>query len=529
MSAPQNDTIPNGEEIVERFGGIRPMAAKLDVAVTTVQGWKKRDAIPLNRKDDILAAAAEHGVNLKGLISGASANQNTTQAAKPVVSTIAEDPALSRAPDVAPVAAPAPKAAAPKPSVKMDESEFVDLASVRSTARRTSFLTTLGILVLVGGAGYALFGNLMPMSSGVVSVDNSALEARVEGVEKQMGMLEHLRAQVGDMGDAFGVNVDDFRTMAQGVRSGNVQPVLNRLATLEQYFGQAGGAEGLQNVIRRMETTIGQSQEGSADWSATIAQLQSVVNGLQGDVGQLNSALADVQTENTELSQNLQGVSGRDLGAAAMLLALTQVRYMVDREAPFENDLALLRQVAGDDAELNASISKLAPYAENGVLSSEGLKRELQGLSNDIINAKLQGEDVSFKDRAMGRINNLFSLKKDGTPVTGGTERDLIAKATAQLDANDVAGAMATLQQLQGAPAQAATPWTQQASATLAVQALDRDLVTKLVSKINQARSGANTPINLRPQRRVVQPQAIQPEVTQPQAPTYAPSITVYE
>ena len=56
-------TIPDGE-IIERFGGIRPMASKLGVAVTTVQGWKERGHIPEGRLPQIIAAAAELGVDI---------------------------------------------------------------------------------------------------------------------------------------------------------------------------------------------------------------------------------------------------------------------------------------------------------------------------------------------------------------------------------------------------------------------------------------------------------------------------------
>ncbi|HEY0837571.1 MAG TPA: hypothetical protein VGE72_26895, partial [Azospirillum sp.] len=52
------------ERIIERFGGIRPMAHKLDMPVTTVQGWKKRGAIPLSRHADLRAAAVKHGITL---------------------------------------------------------------------------------------------------------------------------------------------------------------------------------------------------------------------------------------------------------------------------------------------------------------------------------------------------------------------------------------------------------------------------------------------------------------------------------
>ena len=34
--------LDNAEKVVAAFGGIRPMAKKLGVAVTTVQGWKER-------------------------------------------------------------------------------------------------------------------------------------------------------------------------------------------------------------------------------------------------------------------------------------------------------------------------------------------------------------------------------------------------------------------------------------------------------------------------------------------------------
>ena len=61
---------PNGKptitdsEIIERFGGIRPMASKLGVAVTTVQGWKERGHIPEGRLSQIIEAAATHGVDI---------------------------------------------------------------------------------------------------------------------------------------------------------------------------------------------------------------------------------------------------------------------------------------------------------------------------------------------------------------------------------------------------------------------------------------------------------------------------------
>lgn len=43
----------SAHEIIEHFGGIRPMASKLGIAVSTVQGWKERNKIPEQRYVDI--------------------------------------------------------------------------------------------------------------------------------------------------------------------------------------------------------------------------------------------------------------------------------------------------------------------------------------------------------------------------------------------------------------------------------------------------------------------------------------------
>jgi hypothetical protein len=55
--------VPSATIVIEAFGGIRPMAAKLDIPVTTVQGWKERDSIPKRRWASIRRVAAERGAD----------------------------------------------------------------------------------------------------------------------------------------------------------------------------------------------------------------------------------------------------------------------------------------------------------------------------------------------------------------------------------------------------------------------------------------------------------------------------------
>jgi hypothetical protein len=61
---------PNeAERIIAAFGGIRPMAKALGIAVTTVQGWKERGAIPLKRMGEIRESAARVGIDLAAALA----------------------------------------------------------------------------------------------------------------------------------------------------------------------------------------------------------------------------------------------------------------------------------------------------------------------------------------------------------------------------------------------------------------------------------------------------------------------------
>lgn len=53
------------KSVFEKFGGIRPMAAKLgDVPPSTVKSWHAKRQIPTWRHSSILAAAARHQIEV---------------------------------------------------------------------------------------------------------------------------------------------------------------------------------------------------------------------------------------------------------------------------------------------------------------------------------------------------------------------------------------------------------------------------------------------------------------------------------
>ncbi len=109
--------------VILLFGGIRPMAKKMGIAVTTVQGWKERDVIPSPRHDEVLRAAERHGIPLtmadltgEGQEGGADSHAGVPW----------HRPSPAPAPDAIP--------AAPAPTVVADQPAEVHGAETEATA-----------------------------------------------------------------------------------------------------------------------------------------------------------------------------------------------------------------------------------------------------------------------------------------------------------------------------------------------------------------------------------------------------------
>lgn len=52
-------------DVIDRFGGVRPMAAALGHKnPSTVQGWKERGVIPVRRLPSVIEAAESNGVSV---------------------------------------------------------------------------------------------------------------------------------------------------------------------------------------------------------------------------------------------------------------------------------------------------------------------------------------------------------------------------------------------------------------------------------------------------------------------------------
>ena len=503
--------LENASDLIERFGGIRPMASKMGVPVTTVQGWKKRNVIPGNRRTDVIDAARSNNIDIADLLKVGAANQNAFANAGPAAgmpgrsfeSTL-EQSARQSDPQVE--KRHAESVAAGHVTAAQDDI-IKTIRSAEKRAVRTSVWFSLALVasaVVLGGV--LLWPTHAQLNNTTARV--STLEMQMEGVQKEQSGLRALIP--ADMGEKFAqlqAQAQEIQGRIAGVTQQAEQLAGNllaqgtgdlgaRLMALEQQvaggvasMGAMGGPD-LTALFDRVKS-LQSSVEGQQQLSTSVTDLKALVDGLSGRMDQIDGALAGAQQEDDALGQTLAGVPQTDLRAAAMLLGLAHFRSSLNRNAPFEEDLLLLKGLVGnEDQELVAAIDRLAPRAAQGVLTPEGLSDQFKGLAGDIVVSSLKGEDVSIQEKARARFNEILQVQKDGELVSGTDTQASVARAQQLLDEGNIEGAIAELQGLEGPAKDTAQPFVDEALATMNAEQVKEMLTGKVLSSLSGLTAG---------------------------------------
>lgn len=486
-----DDAIKNAEEVIERFGGIRPMASKMDVPVTTVQGWKKRNVIPGNRRDQVMEAAASNNIDLSDLVSGA-ANENTFSTELSVASLTTDRDTEERHEEAVLMAQKRTEHSAEGGAVNAAMLEEMKKAQ-SMTFTKSAWFTGAVVAIVVVLSIVLLWPSKQQIDRN--ATDITKLDSEVSAVKEKQSFLgalipddiEQRIQSVQQQAETIQGTVTDLTETVEEIKTDVMDPnatMGERLERLEEHAVELGAPLKLTNMLQKVQE-MQQSLEGQTQLSSAISELNMLFQSTQGDEAGLEAALVQAQQEDDALGQALQGVPQQDLKAAALLLGLSQFRSSMHRSAPFEEDLALMQKMLGeDDTELQAAITKLAPKAASGVLTPEGLKGEFKGLAGDIVVSSLKGEDVSIQERAKARFNEVLTVEKDGELLTGTDTQAKVARAQKMLDEGNIEGALAELQSLEGEAAETAQPFIDEAQITLLAEQLQGMFASKVATRV---------------------------------------------
>ncbi len=480
------------ELVVERFGGIRPMAAKLDTPVTTVQGWKKRGIIPQSRHADILAAATREGIVLDpDILTDTDPGTPGRPEPRPAEPRPAEPrPAEPR---------PAEPAFAPRPE-----------AIVASRPSRLGGVAVVLSLVALLGAAAAVAViweyAVEPLKARVVALEarpgasDDALARRVAALEAQLAATSSHAAQPS--------------TTAATTAGSDPE----KLAQLEQQVAELKTSAAETDQIAKRVSELQIAAGGREVLAQSIRDIQSSTAATQGEVERLAAQLGTFGGRIDHVEAAVADRRQQGLKAEAALLGIVQLGVALDAAKPFTKDMAALRPLIDGNAAMTAQLDLLQPLADDGVPTTDDLRTGFGRLAPEIVRSAVLGDGNEWWRQALYHIESVISIRRTGDAVPGDATDAVVARAEAKLDEDDLKGAVAALKPLDGLPAQTAQPWIKDAERRLTVDAakdeLDRLAVAQLASGTPQAAAAPPAA----PSPPAAQPPAVQAPGAQPPA-----------
>ena len=360
MAKSKQNVIENAQEVIERFGGIRPMATKLNIPVTTVQGWKKRNVIPGNRRHELLEAAQAPDVQIQDVLSASSspANENVTASvpSSPVQTSHGEENVHFARDDAHENARRGHEPADPRVLERASGENFDDIVKQIAKAERKavgkSVAVSMFFVLLAFVAGIVLFRSQPVPRDEIVDMklDLRKVQSEMDNVRREQSSLlsipKNLQDQISGLQDQakqVQSSVSQAMATAKGLSDGALQSGLeDRLGQLEEQVKSQELSPAISDMFARMQA-LQKSVAGQEQLGRSVSELTAIVQSMQEQDGGVNNVLEQAREQSTSLSQTFEGVPTQDLKAAAMLLGFSQLRSTLRRDnQPFENDLQLL-------------------------------------------------------------------------------------------------------------------------------------------------------------------------------------------
>ncbi len=491
--------------LIQRFGGIRPMANKLEVPFTTVQGWKKRGAIPAARLNDLRTAAQRHGIKLEEAELEAVARfedrhpegHRSTVPPSHASELIPEPPTLAASAPVDDLSVELPAVpAAPEPTLPFEvaPSELVSSEVAPSEVKvgsnptpvptpvPTPESTPIPVSIPAAPSESAPTPEPKPLSRSVpVSgpPGSGSKAAPVTAAPITVDAMPVLRP-----GPAPGNRLASPLAAAVGrlLASGPAQvslagAVIALIAAAVAIIGSSsppasGPSSATDGRLNTLESTISRvalqqgSQTAAIEKQISTLDARLALAASQQSADALASRLAILEQDLPALQRQ---VSGQGLGSPALadLLAATQLRNQLEAANPFVVELAAFRLTAFNDPPLKQALDQIANRGRTGIPTEAWLVGRFSTVATNIVR-------VAAWDHPGQRIADFFlDVLSDWAPPLyrltgvpeGSTPRAITERAEAWMATGDFSRAVEQLGELTDKPAETAVAWLAEARA----------------------------------------------------------------
>jgi hypothetical protein len=489
------------EEVIERFGGIRAMANKMGIAVSTVQGWKQRRHIPENRGDAVRSAAKKHDVELEdALLKRALAGQPASADVTPKQAVPQKAAATKGA------AGPSEAKVTARPSTEAKPTAEADEATKRSTAGPQqekpasaaapavsqgaaaeppqpaergggSFLAGMILGAVILGVGVA--GAVVTRDQWLPLLDDAAagqsravseLTGRIDALEETAadaaavarlrGSLNQLSEQVERLAAADGGAAAEL--------AGTVDRLSRRVDELASAV-ESGPGDEIEQEMSDLSKRIGDlgSQVSSLSESAADAEQ---LTALGNQVGSIEERVVSLSTRIEDIGTNRRQLARDTAADVAVALAIGELREALRLGRSFASELAALNGLLRPDSPLMTHTNTLSQYAEAGVPTRAALAQRFEIIAGDIVAASLGGDREDWVGDVLNRLGDVVSVRPVGGEVSGDDVGAIVARSEAALTAGDLDTAVSLVGKMTGKPAEIATTWLKDGRARLAAE-----------------------------------------------------------
>ncbi|HXQ67804.1 MAG TPA: uroporphyrinogen-III synthase [Alphaproteobacteria bacterium] len=484
---PQETGSAAGESQVLRairaFGGIRPMAAKLAVPATTVQGWKERGHIPPARIADVLAAAALHGVPLGAADLAAPAAHEAAlapaaAAPRPLPASAATGPHIPPSPPGADEGSHSAPAASSTSHVERGLPRGLGLAAALWVLALAAILLAVAVSLPAWGPALGLkereaappppaaSTTALAQQLGAVGKGLESIEGRLGSLEAQGKASASASRESAPVGDAAELAAKQSRLAEELAQSEA------RVTALERTLGE---------LASRPQPTAGEAADSAAKLAAFSERLAALERG-NAALGQESAA---VQQRLAALETALQKAQAAEARGLALVLAIAELREALTRSLSYEKPLAAVAALAAGDGELEAAVATLKGAAATGVPTLGELSERFDAASLAAARAAILPDRPGWIGETLARLKHLVVIRHMGE-LAGSSPDALLSRAEVLLKAGDLAAAVAALGGLSAPAADAMKPWLEGAKARLAVDAAAAELSTRALARLGE-------------------------------------------
>ena len=285
-------------------------------------------------------------------------------------------------------------------------------------------------------------------------------------------------------------------TEAPADNSAELSSLSERLSTLEAALSQGAGQspdtraaiESVSAQLARMTDRIAALEqeletEVAALRSTAGAPSAEISSRLGSEAARLDAMLQTQSELATRLTAAEEGMTAAATTREAapgsretlLLLAMLQLRDALQGSGPYDQPLRMLQNLAGDDPGLATTIASLQRRASVGLPSLRDLQAGLPEVARRLAAIEMGEEGEGWTAGVLRRLSAAVNLRPVGL-VEGDAPTAVVARAEVKLNDGDLAGALAELDGLEGAAAEAAASWRADAELRLAANRALGDL-----------------------------------------------------